>query len=207
VSAPQLHVDASGNAVATWVQSNGTSNSTYANRFVNGAWQGAELIETGTGAVRTPIAHINAGGNVVVAWGQTDGTRYNLWGNTYLSGQGWQGAQLLETVNVDAVTQPTLAWNGDTATVLWRQSDGTAQSIYRATYSLASQTWSAASLFETLNTAAYTAEILRGAIQAVPHGENFRQHPDRKWPRRLARIARKRRRRAANSLVRLYSSW
>ncbi|MEM8605862.1 MAG: Ig-like domain-containing protein [Myxococcota bacterium] len=62
-------IDASGNAVAVWHQSDGNEFSVWANRFVDGAWGTAELLENDdTAQALAPRVALDAAGNGLVSW-------------------------------------------------------------------------------------------------------------------------------------------
>src|SRR3989442_13803817 len=78
--APQIALDAQGNAIAVWQQSDGIRNNIYANRYVaaTGLWQGAQLLETDDrGAAATPRIALAPQGNAIAVGHQSDGTRKN----------------------------------------------------------------------------------------------------------------------------------
>jgi YD repeat-containing protein len=137
--APALAVDPGGDAIAAWVQSNGTANSIYASRYSisTGTWSTPQLVEnssqpaaTASGSVVVAIS----GSYATVAWLQNDGTRDNLYSAVY-SGGSWGAATLIESSN-NAAAQPSVAIDGTgRVTVLWQQSDGTVNSIYQSRYS------------------------------------------------------------------------
>ena len=79
-------------ATAVWAQHDGAQFSIYANRYRDGAWQGAELVErlTATGVGRSaggaysPRVAMGAFGRAVISWGYDDGNaNYSIWGNVY----------------------------------------------------------------------------------------------------------------------------
>lgn len=78
-------------ATAVWVQHDGTQASIYANRFRDGVWQGAELVENDTaignisaGGVGSPRVAMGAFGRAVITWIHDDGNAgYSIWGNVY----------------------------------------------------------------------------------------------------------------------------
>ena len=82
---PQVAIDQDGNAVAVWVQSDGTMHNIWANRYVSGVgWQTAELIETdNAGSAYYSQIAIGQDGNAVAVWRQSDGIRDNIWANRY----------------------------------------------------------------------------------------------------------------------------
>ena len=75
-------------ATAVWVQHDGTQPSIYANRFRDGVWQGAELVENDTvignisaGGVSSPRVAMGAFGRAVITWIHDDGNAgYSIWG-------------------------------------------------------------------------------------------------------------------------------
>ena len=81
---PQVGVDGSGNAVAVWQQSDGTRNSIWSNRYLEGTgWGTAQLIETdNSGGASSPQVGVDGSGNAVAVWWQRDGARSDIWANT-----------------------------------------------------------------------------------------------------------------------------
>ena len=84
---PQVAVDASGNAVAVWEQSDSKRWNIWANRYVSGiGWGTAQLIETdNAGGTSTPQVAVDGNGNAMAVWYQWDGTRNNIWANRFLA--------------------------------------------------------------------------------------------------------------------------
>jgi hypothetical protein len=82
---PQVAVDASGNAVAVWQQSDGIRTNIWANRYMAGrSWDIAALIESDNkGDAVFPRIGVDADGNAVAVWQQSDGIRTNIWANLY----------------------------------------------------------------------------------------------------------------------------
>ena len=82
---------AAAQATAVWIQHDGTQMSVYANRFREGAWQGAELVEDATavsrvsaGGAGSPKVAMGAFGRAVMTWIFDDGNAgYSVWGNVY----------------------------------------------------------------------------------------------------------------------------
>lgn len=169
VSAPSLSVDpATGNAIAAWVQSNGTANSTYASRYTaaTNTWSTAVLLETSNNAVATAADSVvtsTDGTRSVVAWLQTNGTANDVYVARW-DGTSWAAAQLVDS-GTAAGAQPSISIH-DTASgtilVTWQQSDGTANSIYVNGWTGAS--WSGATLIESSSTAA-SLPVVRGDNQ------------------------------------------
>ena len=86
---PRIVMDASGNALAVWCQSDGTRYNIWANRYTAGSgWGTAGLIETdnaGNAVLNAVLADIavDANGNPLAVWQQWDGVRYNIWANRF----------------------------------------------------------------------------------------------------------------------------
>jgi len=127
-SEPQIALDANGNALVVWSQSDGTRDNIWAIRYETGnGWGLAELIEIdNAGNATRPQIAMDANGNALVVWDQSDGTRRNIWANRYDIDNGWGVAELIETDNAGNAFDAQIAMNADgNAMVVWAQSDGT----------------------------------------------------------------------------------
>jgi len=130
-------VDASGNAVAAWIQFDGAIYSIWSNRYVTGmGWGGAEIIEAGSGSAYQPQVAVDASGNATVVWDQYDGGNLGIWANRYEVGIGWSEAQLIEIhVDGDSALEPQVAVDGlGNAITVWRQYDGTRYNVWSNRY-------------------------------------------------------------------------
>ncbi len=80
---PNVAVDADGDAVAVWHQSDGTRANIWANQYVAGqGWATAELIESeDLGDALRPKVAVDPDGNAIAVWYQDDGMRLNVWAN------------------------------------------------------------------------------------------------------------------------------
>jgi len=163
---PQVVIDTNGNAMAIWYQSDGTRNNILANRFhvLSGSWQGATLIESGTGNAYNPQIAVDDSGNAMAIWYQSDGTRNNIWANHFdvLSGS-WQGAALIESDTGDASSPQVAVDDSGNAMAVWYQSDGSAYSIYANHFDALSGSWQGAALIE--NNTGY-ADLPQVAVDA-----------------------------------------
>lgn len=150
---PFVAVDAVGNAIAVWSQSDGTRQNVWANRYAQAAgWGSATLLETdNAGSAFWPQVAFDARGDAVVVWYQSDGTRTNIWANRYSVGAGWAAAELVENDDAGGAVDPQVALDpGGNATVVWSQSDGTRPNIWANRYSVGSG-WGSPALVETDN--------------------------------------------------------
>ena len=153
---PQIALDASGNAIAVWYQSDGARDDIWSNRFTAGSgWGAATLIETNNdGHASAPEIVLDGNGNGIAVWYQYDGVRNNIWSNRYTAGSGWGAATLIETNNTGNATDPQIAMDASgNAIAVWDQFDGVRNNIWSNRYTAGSG-WGAARLIETDNAGA-----------------------------------------------------
>ncbi|MEM9729544.1 MAG: Ig-like domain-containing protein [Myxococcota bacterium] len=131
----RVAVDAAGNGVAVWSQGDGTRTNIWANRFEDGAWGTAQLIETDDqgDAIGVRVA-LGEDGDGVAVWAQWDGTRFSLWGSRFEAGA-WASPVLIETDDTGNVFFPALALapDGD-GVVVWPQNDGDQTNIWSSRF-------------------------------------------------------------------------
>lgn len=139
-SDPQIVFDNNGNALAVWVQSDGTRNNIWANHYTVGTgWGTAAQIETDTGNANQAQIAIDASGNALAVWTQFDGTRNSIWANRFIAGTGtgtgWGAVSLIETDNAGDAYSPQIAIDANgNALAVWHQSDGTRFNIWANRY-------------------------------------------------------------------------
>ena len=136
---PQIAVDATGNALAVWTQSDGTRYNIWANRFTvaaggGGSWGAATLIQSDT--VRDagePQIAFDSSGNAMAVWAQSDGLRDTIWASRFAAAYGgsWGAPSLIESnITAPAKTpQIALDTNGN-AMAIWAQSDRMRDNIW-----------------------------------------------------------------------------
>jgi hypothetical protein len=176
-SSPQVAVDAAGNTIAVWYQSDGTRNNIWANRFVSGiGWGTAALIETdNAGSASFPQVAVDAEGNAIAVWWQYDGTRDNIWANRFGAGTGWGTALLIETDNAGGASFPQVAVDASgNAIAVWNQFDGTRHNIWANRFG-AGTGWGTATLIETDNVseASYPQVAVDAAGNAIAVWKQF----------------------------------
>jgi hypothetical protein len=91
-SKAQVAMDAGGNAIAVWEQSDGTRVNIWANRYAAGSgWGAAQLIESDDlGNTITPRVGIDAQGHAIAVWAQIDAAGFiTIRANRYTAGAGW----------------------------------------------------------------------------------------------------------------------
>jgi hypothetical protein len=83
---PQVDMNASGNAVAVWLQYDLDYNCVWSNRYTAGTgWGTAKMIDTNTGDSTSPQVAVDASGNAVVVWEKG----YKICSNRFTVGKGW----------------------------------------------------------------------------------------------------------------------
>jgi hypothetical protein len=147
-ASPQIRMDSNGNAIAVWVQNDGTFNRMWANRYVAGqGWGTPQIIENNPGDTDFPRVAVNGSGNAMALWKQVNGVNYAIWANQYVVGQGWGTATLIETSSQD-VSEPWVAIdNNGNAMAVWRQSIPN-PSIWANRYDVGSGSWGTPTLIE-----------------------------------------------------------
>jgi hypothetical protein len=124
VFCPKVVVDGSGNAIAVWLQDEGTGiNSMYANRYsVGSGWGTPELIENNDNElVMDARLACNAKGDVVVVWEQYDGTCSSIYANRYVPGSGWEQTQMIDNNQYPAASPRAAIDSNGNAVAAWDQ--------------------------------------------------------------------------------------
>ena len=120
---PQIAIDASGNAIAVWSQ----SNDIWVNHYIpNFGWGTAQLIESDDGSAFSPQIAIDTKGNAIAVWTQDNGSHYSIWANRYTASNGsWGTAQLIENDDTGNAYSPQIAIDSNgNAIAVWEQSGG-----------------------------------------------------------------------------------
>ena len=99
ISNIQIAVDDIGNAFLVWEH----ADSIWASYYEAGVgWGQSELIENGSYRATSVQLAIDGSGNALAIWAQSDGTQFDIWVNHYFVNLGWNGAELIETVDSEA---------------------------------------------------------------------------------------------------------
>lgn len=151
--APQIAIDASGNAIAIFSQADGAQFNVYVNRYTaaSNTWGTPSPENAAGGFAFNPQISIDASGNAMAVWQQTDGTTFNIWAKRYTVASGsWGTATLIETSNAGNASRPQIAVDASgNALAVWTQYDGTRDNIYANRYTAATTTWGTAAVIET----------------------------------------------------------
>jgi len=155
VDTPHLAMDANGNALAVWAQ----SNHIYASRYVTGSgWQAQARLESDANwAAAAPRIAMMGNGDALVVWEQYfDNNPHdnippwkNIWSNRYVAGV-WQVARIIEHDDGHALTPQAALDGAGNALAVWRQWDGAHYSIWSNRFDAAGGTgWGTPGLIET----------------------------------------------------------
>lgn len=151
---PQVVITNSNEAIAVWAQNDGTHNSIYANRYTpSGGWATEVLIENGNnGHAASPKVAVDSAGNAIVAWSQDVGGYDNIYTNRYTPTGGWGTETLVANGNNGGARDPQIAIDANgNATLVWREYDGTRDSLYASRYTESTNSWGTEVLLESGN--------------------------------------------------------
>ena len=129
---PQVAMEVGGYATVVWEQSDGTFQRIYASRYAPGfGWSVATLIDAGPGLANQPQVAMDENGHAMAVWVQTqNGSSFSVYASRYVPGTGWGAAALLEN-DLGFAFDPQVALDGlSNAIAVWRQVNGTVQTIY-----------------------------------------------------------------------------
>ena len=126
--------DASGNAMAVWIQSDGVRANVLANRYTSGqGWGSAVLIETdNAGPAREARIAIDGNGDATAVWSHDDvaGFTTNIRANRWTAATGWGTPVLVDNFPARAGS-PAIGTDGlGNLVSVWLQSDNSRTSIW-----------------------------------------------------------------------------
>lgn len=179
----ELAVDAAGDALAVWVESDGTARSVYARRYdaASDTWGAATLVEHSVNPVSSDrrLSVALTGNDAIVAWIEDTGTSSDAYAARMSDGL-WSAPTLLESRSESADQLQTAIDAAGNAVVLWQQADGTAPSIYQAHYAASYFTVPSGATWQSIANAIYgvnSAEAgiaLRTALNDIPLSAGMR---------------------------------
>lgn len=133
----EIAMNASGNAMAVWFQTDSPHLNIGANRYTPGSgWGTPELIEAdNAGDASHPVIAMDADGNALAVWRRSVDSRFSIRTNRYISGIGWSKAAAIDAGNAGFADLPQIAMNASgNAVAVWAQTDGTKQKVWVASY-------------------------------------------------------------------------
>jgi hypothetical protein len=164
---PDVAMDGQGRAVAVWSQGVGSAFRPFSSVYTPyvGWTAPVELDTARAGNAEHPAVAVNTAGRAVAVWVLRDGAQASLYAAEYAPGGGWSTPQVVES-RAEPVSTPRVAVDdAGNALVVWRQSDGTAESTWAARLQVGVG-WSAPLLLESA-----AGAVTMPALAAVPSGE------------------------------------
>jgi hypothetical protein len=156
---PSVGFDASGNAVAVWMQSGIAGSNAASARWLPGSgWTATEVIETGNDAVSEPQVAVNANGAAAAVWLQNG----RVWSNRYTPGAGWGSAVPADTAGSPPLAPQVAIDSSGNALAVWRQSDGTRPRIW-ANRATAGGAWGTAATISAAGVEGYDPALAGNA--------------------------------------------
>lgn len=131
---PQIAMDANGNTLAVWSQTNGGRFYIFSNQYNDDTgWGTPQKIDNNLiGDALHPQIAFGNNGNALAVWEQYNGSRFsgeisrNVWSNLYNKNTGWESARLIQTDNTESGgSNPQIVFdNNGNAFAVWGQFDG-----------------------------------------------------------------------------------
>ena len=128
----RIAVDATGNMLVVWVQSDGTADSIWSNRYTIGAgWGNPRLLEVSSTAISSfPQVAFDDTGNASVLWSQASNGIRNIMMARYLIDSGWQSAEAVDDEAFRHADEGVLTFTEEGRAIgAWMVDDGTTGSI------------------------------------------------------------------------------
>lgn len=164
--APSLAVNAAGEAVAVWMQSDGAGIHIWANRYTPAAgWGTAQRISDGQGGAQGALSvAIDATGHATAVWQQAN----DIWSNRYVPGVGWLTPEVID-FNAGWSGSPQIAVDGvGNMLAVWMESRNGRLNVEASRY-VAGAGWSGTHTLDSDNTGDISAPqvAVNGAGDAV----------------------------------------
>jgi len=137
---PEVAMDDNGNAIIVWEQLDGSNNQIFKAEYRNGQWTfPADLSDNinPDGYAFQPRVAMDDNGNAIIIWEQSDGSIWQIFKSEYRNGQWTFPVDLTDNINPDGqpANAPQVAMddNGN-AIIVWQQSDGSNDQIFKSEY-------------------------------------------------------------------------
>lgn len=139
---PRVAMDASGNAIIVWAQSDGSNNQIFKSEYRNGAWTHPDglsdnISPDGQEAIRFDLV-MDDNGNAIIAWQQSDGANAQVFISEYRGGAWTHPSGLSDNISPDgqdAFDNFDVAMdNNGNAIIAWEQNDGAKSQIFKSEY-------------------------------------------------------------------------
>lgn len=149
---PQVAISPGGSAVVTWIQSDGTFDRAWGNRYdVESGWGTATVIQAEELSSNLHMVEVGVdpAGNAVVVWSESDGSAFTIRANRYDIKLGWGTPAVIFALEGQSHVQVAVDPAGN-AVAVGLQWDGTRTNVWANRY-VAGSGWGTATLIETDN--------------------------------------------------------
>jgi len=123
---PQVSMNATGTAIAVWIESVGASDRVWANRYTQAErWEGPMRIDEAEAArASAPSVAVDRAGDAIAVWAMAEGATFDIWAARYLVGEGWRAAETIGHEDSVDAQAPRVGMDAQGhAVVVWRQGD------------------------------------------------------------------------------------
>lgn len=140
--ASDVAMDDNGNALLTWYQMDGSGFAQiFKSEYRSGAWiHPADLSDNispdGDSAIG-PMVVMDNNGNAIITWYQMSGGFYQIFRSEYRDGNWTHPADIFDNLSIDGTTaanQRIAMDNNDDSIIVWQQSDGSFEQIFKSEY-------------------------------------------------------------------------
>jgi hypothetical protein len=136
-SSPQIALNARGDAIAVWDQSDGLGSSVWANRCVaaRGWGMASPILIDSLGDAGSPQVVLDDMGNAMAMWIQSMGSHFGVQASRYSRGRGWDRPAYVQSGNAESLGTPQIAMDASgNAVAAWLQVDPAGFSIRASVY-------------------------------------------------------------------------
>ncbi len=138
---PQVAMDNNGNAIIAWYQSDGVHNQIFKSEYRGGVWTHpgglSDNISPDAQHAYAPQVAMDNNGNAMIAWHQYDGARNQIFKSEYRAGVWTHPGGLSDNISPDGQDAlfPQVAMDSiGNAILVWQQSDGSQNQIFKSEY-------------------------------------------------------------------------
>ncbi len=152
-TAPQIDVQANGNAMVVWQKHDGTRWNIWGRYYVAGSgWDASATIDSTSNDATGPAVTVDDGGNATAVWQQwnSSSSSTDVWASRY-SGAAWGTPVALDNGSGNATRPRIAAAAGGNATAVWQQQNGSTADIWGCSY-VGGTGWSSPVLLEADDT-------------------------------------------------------
>lgn len=136
-SSPQIAINARGDAMAVWDQSDGLGGSVWVNRYVpaRGWGMASPVAIDQLGDATSPQVVLDDAGNAMAMWVQSLGAHFGIQASCYTRGRGWDIPVFVKGGNAESLGVPQLAMDaGGNAVAAWMQPDPAGFSLWASVF-------------------------------------------------------------------------